>query len=116
MKLSMFSISDPSNVTENDKTDIPAVHSDALYNHKAVLADYGRNIIAFSAYGTYKQNCFFVYSYENGQFVKKLEVETENTGICRGIYIGKVFYIVTDCSIDCYNIASFEKLGSLELK
>lgn len=116
MKLSMFNISDPSNVTENDKTDIPAVHSEALYNHKAVLADYGRNIIAFSAYGTYKQNCFFIYSYENGQFVKKLEAETENTGICRGIYIGKVFYIVTDYSIDSYNIATFEKLGSLELK
>lgn len=116
MKLSMFNISDPSNVTENDKTDIPAVHSEALYNHKAVLADYGRNIIAFSAYGTYKQNCFFVYSYENGQFVKKLEVETKNTGICRGIYIGKIFYIVTDHSLDSYNLANFEKLGCLELK
>ena len=112
----MFNISDPSNVTENDKTDIPAVHSEALYNHKAVLADYGRNIIAFSAYGTYKQNCFFVYSYENGQFVKKLEVETKNTGICRGIYIGKIFYIVTDHNVDSYNLANFEKLGSLELK
>ena len=115
MKLSMFNISDPSNVTENDKTDIPAVHSDALYNHKAVLADYGRNIIAFSAYGTYKQNCFFVYSYENGRFVKKLEAEIKTTN-CRGIYIGKIFYIVTAHSVDSYNLASFEKFGSLELK
>lgn len=87
----------------------------ALYNHKAVLADYSRNIIAFSAYGTYKQNCFFVYSYENGRFIKKLETETENTGICRGIYIGKVFYIVTDYSIEYYNIKTLEKLGTIEL-
>lgn len=115
MKLSMFDISNPENVTENDKTDIPAIYSEALYNHKAVLADYSRNIIAFSAYGTYKQNCFFVYSYENGKFIKKLETETANTGICRGIYIGKVFYIVTDYSIEYYNIKTFEKLGTIEL-
>lgn len=115
MKLSMFDISDPSNVTENDKTAIPAISSEALYNHKAVLADYEKNIISFSAYGIYKSNCFFVYSYENGSFVKRLEIETPSTGICRGIYIGKTFYIVTDYSIDYYSLASFEKIGSLKL-
>ncbi len=115
MKLSMFDISNPSNVTENDKTDIPAVYSEALYNHKAVLADYSRNIIAFSANGVYTSNCFFVYSYENGEFVKKLETEITNTNICRGIYVGKIFYIVTDKNIIYYDIASFEQLGEIEL-
>ena len=51
MKLSMFDISDPSNVTESSKTDVPATYSEALYSHKATLADYGKNIIGFSVYG-----------------------------------------------------------------
>lgn len=117
IKLSMFDISDPSNVAENDKTDIPAVYSEALYNHKAVLVDVGRNIIAFSGYGVYNAKSFFVYSYENGSFIKRLEAPMAiDANIGRGMYIGKTFYIVTDRKIDYYNIASFEKSGTLELK
>ncbi len=115
MKLSMFDISDPANVTENDKTDVPAVYSESLYNHKAILADYGKNIIAFSGYGNYKKNTYFIYSYENGGFIKKLETEIDGMDICRGVYIGDVFYIVTDYSVYYYNIKTFEKLGALEL-
>lgn len=115
MKLSMFDISDPANVTENDKTNIPAYHSESLYNHKAILCDYGKNIIAFSAYGNYSPNTFFVYSYENGEFVKKLQTETNGIEICRGAYIGNIFYIVTDYSINYYNIKTFEKIGTLDL-
>ncbi len=117
LKLSMFDISDPSNVTENDKTVLPAVYSEALYNHKAVLCDLNRNIIAFAASGVYDQNTFFVYSYENGKFIKKLETPLAlNASYCRGIYIGKIFYIVTEYSVETYNIASFEKINYLELK
>ncbi len=115
MKLSMFDISDPSNVTEQDKTLIPAVYSEALYNHKAVLADYNRNIIAFAGNGTYTASCFFVYSYENGQFVKKLEAEVQNTSLCRGLYIGNTLYVVTEYRIDYFDMTSFRKIGSLTL-
>ncbi len=116
MKLSMFNISNPANVTEQDKTIIPALYSEALYNHKAVLADFNRNIIAFAANGTYRENSFFIYAYENGEFIKKLETEIQaNSNICRGIYIGKTFYIVTDYSIEYYDISGFEKLGTLKL-
>ncbi len=117
MKLSMFDISDPSNVTEQDKTDIPAVYAECLYNHKAALVDKDRNLIAFHANGTYKANAFFVYSYENGEFVKRIEAEVEPySGVCRGIYIGETFYIVTDYEIEGYDMVTFEKTVELTLK
>ncbi len=116
MKLSMFDISDPANVTESDKTDIAADYSAALYNHKAVLVDYNKNIIAFAASDSYNKCRFYVYCYQDGEFVKRLESEMDqNTGLARGIYIGKTFYIVTDSSLEYYNIASFEKTGELKL-
>ncbi len=116
MKLSMFNIKDPKNVTESDMTDIPALYSEALSNHKAVLCDYNRNIIAFSAQGYYSPFSYFVYSYENGKFIQKLQVKLDmGTATCRGIYIGKTFYIVTDREIYCYDMANFEQLNTLKL-
>ena len=116
MKLSMFDISDPSNVTESSKTDIPAKYSEALYNHKATLADYGKNIIGFPAYGSTGLD-YFVYSYEDGKFVKKLKAQLgiNNTQDCRGLYIGKVFYIASPYELQYYDLETFEPLGTLRL-
>ena len=116
MKLSMFDISDPANVTEGSKTDIPAKYSEALYSHKATLADYGKNIIGFSAYGNTGLD-YFVYSYEGGEFVLRLKADFDVTGNqeCRGLYIGKVFYIATFCELQYYDLETFEPLGALKL-
>ena len=116
MKLSMFDISDPSNVTESSKTDISAKYSEALYNHKATLADYGKNIIGFPAYGN-SGLLYFVYSYEDGKFVQKLKTELniENQQNCRGLYIGKVFYIAAPYELQYYDLETFEPLGTLRL-
>ncbi len=117
MKLSMFDISDPANVTENSKIDISAVYSEALYNHKAVLADSDKNIIAFEAQTVNGEENFYVYAYENGKFVKKLEQEiTERIYSCRGVYIGEIFYIVSQYRVESYDIESFQMLGTLKLK
>lgn len=51
MKISMFDISDPANVTECAKTDLNAPYSEALSNHKATLTDSNKNLIGFPAYG-----------------------------------------------------------------
>ncbi len=116
MKLSMFDISDPANVTESSKTDISAKYSEALYNHKATLADYGKNIIGFPAYGN-SGLLYFVYSYEDGKFVQKLKTELniENQQNCRGLYIGKVFYIAAPYELQYYDLETFELLGTLKL-
>lgn len=116
MKLSMFDISDPSNVTESSKTDISAKYSDALYNHKATIADYGKNIIGFPAYGN-SGLLYFVYSYEDGKFILKLKTELniENQQNCRGLYIGKIFYIAAPHELQYYDLETFRLLGTLKL-
>lgn len=116
MKLSMFDISDPANVTESSKTDISAKYSEALYNHKATLADYGKNIIGFPAYGN-RGLLYFVYSYEDGKFVQKLKADLDirSQQDCRGLYIGKVFYIAAPYELQYYDLETFKLLGTLDL-
>ena len=116
MKLSMFDISDPANVTEGSKTDIPARYSEALYNHKATLANYGKNIIGFPVYGNTGLE-YLVYSYEDGKFVQKLKagLDMKNQQDCRGLYIGKVFYIAAAYELQYYDLETFEFLGTLQL-
>ena len=116
MKLSMFDISDPANVTEGSKTDVPASNSEALYNHKATIADFGKNIIGFPTFGDTGLN-YFVYSYEDGKFVQKLKawLDITRNQECRGLYIGKVFYIASYYELQYYNLDTFEPLGTLRL-
>lgn len=116
MKLSMFDISDPSNVTEGSKTEVPASNSETLYSHKATLADYGKNIIGFSAYGNTGLE-YFVYSYEDGKFVMRLKADFDitNNEESRGLYIGNVFYIVSYNELQFYDLEIFELLGTLKL-
>ena len=116
MKLSMFDISDPANVTESSKTDISAKYSEALHNHKATLADYGKNIIGFPAYGN-RGLLYFVYSYEDGKFVQRLKADLDirSQQDCRGLYIGKVFYIAAPYELQYYDLETFKLLGTLDL-
>lgn len=117
IKLSMFDISDPANVTESDKTDVNADYSAALYNHKAVLCDYNKNIISFAAYGYTAQQSLYVYSYENGKFIPRLTEEVGiNDSIVRPMYIGNIFYVVCENKVRYFDINTFEKIGSISLK
>lgn len=117
IKLSMFDISDPANVTESDKTDVNADYSAALYNHKAVLCDYNKNIISFAAYGYTANQTLYVYSYENGKFIIRLAEELGiDESIVRPMYIGNIFYIVSEDEVKYFDINTFEKIGSIILK
>ena len=117
LKLSIFDISDPSNVTEGSKTDLPAYSSESLYNHKATLADYGKNLIGFPAWGSYGVE-YYVYSYRDGKFVQRLKAElnikTEQN--CRGLYIGDLFYIASPYELQYYDLNTFELIGKLSLE
>lgn len=116
MKLSMFDISDPSDVTECAKRSLVPSYSDSLYTHKATLADPGKNIIGFSAYGNYGLE-YYIYSFENGQFSEKLYVPLDiKSEFSRGLYINDVFYIVSDTQILSFTLDGFTPLGTLILK
>ena len=107
---------DPSDVTECAKRSLVPSYSDSLYSHKATLADPGKNIIGFSAYGNYGLE-YYIYSFENGQFSEKLYVPLDiNSDFSRGLYIDGVFYIVSDTQILSFTLDGFAPLDTLILK
>ena len=116
LKLSMFDISNPSNVTESDKTIIDAYYSTALYNHKEILCDYSKNLISFTGNRLQTGKTLYVYSYENGKFNLRL---AENFNMrdynIRSLYIGDTFYIVADNEIRYFDLDTLQKLGNVYL-
>ncbi|MDR1778550.1 MAG: beta-propeller domain-containing protein [Clostridiales Family XIII bacterium] len=123
VKLSMFDISDPFNVLEADTSII----SDASYtqvseNHKSILVDAARGIIAFPA-----DNAYYICSYdeEDGfSLVKKLSVDTDYkynysvypTVEMRGIIIGDYFYVISPNTIVAFDMEDdWAQAGSAEL-
>ncbi len=119
LKLSMFDISDPTDVKEINKEVITGeYYSQASYNHKAILINAEKNIIAFPA-----DRAVYVYSYTNEEgFVLKAKLAFENTddenaywyysynGV-RTLYIGDYFYVVTigidRCMATSYDMTEF---------
>lgn len=113
VKLSMFDVSDSSDVSEEAKKVIDSYYSQALYDHKAILADGEKNIIGFSAEtdGGLK---YYVFSYEGGKFKKVFERKfADFYEDMRGIYIGNEFYVITDDFLYTFDIKTFEKLSEL---
>ncbi len=119
LKLSMFDTSDPGNVTEAAKAIIDGVYySEASSNHKAILIDKDKNIIAFPADGKY-----YIYSYthENGFMQKAVISSSEDTNelpyyyyqSMRGLYIGGYFYIISDSGISSYGIKDYRPFSKL---
>ena len=123
MKLSMFDVSDKEHVTEISKTNLEKYnYSEALYNHHAALINVGKNLIGFAAEGSNKGEYwfhYFVYAYENEEFVQTLKINAKNKDgncfIVRGSYIGDTFYLLRrDGSVDSYHLDDGRHLESLE--
>lgn len=126
LKISMYDISDPENVAEENKLILKNVDGcDGLYKYKAVLADADENLIGFTIESYDEQYCkkYVVFSYQEDEgFVKKLEynlyseVEYGSSGDTRGLYIDDVLYVVEEQRITAFDRKNaFEKLGALEL-
>ena len=87
-------------------------YSEALYNHHAALVNVGKNLIGFAAEGSNKGEYwfhYFVYAYENDEFVQKLKINAKNKNgniyTVRGSYIGDIFYLLrSDGSVDSYHL------------
>lgn len=129
-KLSMFDISDPSDVTESDKKILKnATEFPAAYEYKSVLVDAGKGRFGF-AYGSWEedrnwsdQRCYYaVYQYEAGEgFIQEfccLLNEEDGFGDymddVRGVTIGDSLYIIMERGISVFDLAQKgEKTGSL---
>lgn len=122
LKLSMFDISNPANVTESDKYIIEGgSYSPALANHKALMISTDKNVFGFEYYGygnednNYTMQHYYVtYTYKNG-FVEtaKYIVEEDYSGSNRGLYIGDYFYLVTEKGITSYKLGSEQPLETV---
>ncbi len=105
LKLSMFDVSDPANVSQVDCIEIPdSFYSEASYNHKAILVSYDRGIIGFPCDTGY---ALYTYDDEHG-FIQQgiisyeAAVDTDGEGLIesyfinqgRGLYVNDYYYIV----------------------
>lgn len=118
MKLSMFDVSDKTNLSEKHKIvlDSRFMWSEASYNHKAILVAPDKSLIAFPAADKY---LVFSYSETNG-FVKKAEIELDSSEVyyyqgLRGLYIGEYLYVYSPASIGVYSLQDFTRVSTLNL-
>ena len=112
LKLSMFDVSDPADVTEAYTLPLDAGWSEVSDNHKAILIDAGRNLIGFPADFRY-----FLYGYspERGFYLRAELPLNFGGAYARGLYIGETFYTVEEGGICAYSLLDFQMVGSLAL-
>lgn len=137
LKLTMFDVTDKTNVTEIS-TFIFAdenSYSMAEHDHKAIFVDVERKIIGipyiicnsdnFGGDALQEYYHLFKYDEENKTFtsLKRLEMSeydleqiTPNDVNTRGLYIDDFFYIVSADEIYSYNYKTFENVGYINFK
>lgn len=116
VKLSMFDINDPANVTEHSKHLIEdSQYSSALYDHKASLIDTKRNIIGFSCSVDAKgQIRYRIFSCENEfKQIADLPLTRSYGHMSRGIIIGDILYLVEGYCATSYSLDNFTQLQSI---
>ena len=122
IKLSMFNIENPGEVTEEAKLVLKDVdYSEALYDYKSVIISKDKNLIGlvcedYSSSRT--KQTYQIYSYENGTFKKQAEIPDIN-GVnyenVRGMYSGTVFYLWINDNITSYDMTDgFKKIKERE--
>ena len=126
MKLSLYDISDPTNVTESDKIVLKdAAGAPAAYNYKALLADSTKNVIAFLTDDKGEQNTISerIYRVMDGrlreQCTERIVESTDysqNSDAYRNVYIGDTLYLVCSDQIIAYDMSDkFTRIGSYDL-
>lgn len=122
IKISMFNIENPGEVTEEAKLVLKDVdYSEALYDYKSVIISKDKNLIGlvcedYSSSRT--KQTYQIYSYENGTFKKQAEIPDIN-GVnyenVRGMYSGNVFYLWINDNITSYDMTDgFKKIKERE--
>ena len=121
IKVSMFNIENPGEVTEEAKLVLKDVdYSEALYDYKSVIISKDKNLIGLVCedYSSRTKQTYQIYSYENGTFKKQAEIPGIN-GVnyenVRGMYSGNVFYLWINDNITSYDMTDgFKKIKERE--
>ena len=115
VKLSMFDISDPSDVKEENQYILEDMYgTDVGYDYKAVFVDVGKNLFGFLSYGDSTVYTIFTYDEEDG--FREVFSRTLNwTGSVRGMYAGEKFYLISANTIESFRLADFKKVDDIVL-
>lgn len=115
VKLSMFDVSNPKAVAEIASLRMDAGWSMIGSNHKAVLVDSAKNIIAFPA-----DNKYYVFSYDaaNKTFVQQATVSVSDdvwSYDMRGVFIGDNLYVVSESAVIVISLTDYERIAKVSL-
>lgn len=114
LKLSMFDTTDPSDVKEKFTLEIKGNSwSEASYNHKAILIDANKKLIAFP---TESQYLIYTYSDKTGfSKIAEISIDSQNSyfGNIRGLYIDNYMYVMTGYSLTSYSMSNYEIAASV---
>ncbi|WP_080801834.1 beta-propeller domain-containing protein [Arabiibacter massiliensis] len=117
MKVTMFDVSDPTDVKEADTFLIEGAYgSDVFHEYRAVLVSVERNLIGFSGYADRETYYVFDYADEAG-FAQLMAEEVNGSGWTgtRGVYIDDTLYVVKGNAVESYRIGTYEKVDDLLL-
>lgn len=118
VKLTMFDISDKTDVKESDTHVLKNVYgTEVSYDYKAALISPERNIIGFPGDSEGGQKYFlFEYDEDNG-FICNMEEKINGNGMrsSRGLYIEDTLYVVQGNIIEAYSLKEYEKVDDLIL-
>lgn len=113
VKLSMFDLSDKTDVREEQKYIMKNVYSaDVSYDYKAALIDVEKNMIGFSA-STEGGEKYYIFSYDEQKgFQCKMSEEINGNSMygTRGVYIRETLYVIKGNVIEAYRMTDYKKI------
>lgn len=115
VKLSMFDISDPSDVTEAFKLSLKDVnYTSVQYNHKIVFVDVQSGTVAFPA-----DNVYNVFRVKGDSFEKIGEINVGGEywfDDGRGLFVDDAFYVIGSQEVAVLSFETMEELARIKLK
>ena len=127
LKLSMFNIADPQNVTETTTLRIGKANDDAeaLYDHRAVLVDPEDGLIGFATTNWSSESPkvrYLMFRYEEGKgfsaagTIQLAAAPDGSIPSFRGLAIGDFTYVASSRGVGAYASDSFKKVAEVSLK
>lgn len=117
VKVSMFDISDPSDVKEVNKYTLDQYYySDVFSDYRAALVDPEKNLIGFPLSGSANQYVILSYDKDQGFQVQMQEEVNGNSYLgTRGVYANDKFYVINGNAIEAYRMGDYVKIDDLLL-
>ena len=113
VKLSMFDTSNKANVKEVATEKVDASWTIVGSNHKAILVDAEKNLIAFPADSNY-----YIYRYTEKGFELAARVNMTadlSSWNLRGLFIGNFFYVIGDSGLTVISLSDFSVVTTVKI-